>query len=342
MTGIYKITNLINGKVYIGQARNIEKRWKEHKNNIKICDQVLYRAMRKHGFENFSFEILMLCEEDLLNLMEKYYIEKYNSYIHAENSNGYNMTTGGEGNKGYKHTKKSKQKMKGQRKNIAGGNNHKAKRVVCEDIIFNCAKDCAEYYGVNYGTMKDWLNHNSAMPKEWYDKGLRYLDEEMENYKIYEGQSGINNVHSKKVFYNKIIFSCVKEFAEYCRICYSTARGYLQGRCKIPQQLVDLGFRYATNEDIMNYPMYNKMIHGKHTDIIIYNQRIKANFCGGIFFSTIKKCSEYYDEKQGRVREWLENPDKMPQKYIDLGLRYATQEENDFYKEIQQIKMLNK
>ena len=60
MTGIYKITNMVNGKVYIGQAKDIEKRWKEHKREFRYKRKekiVLYKAMKKYGFENFDFEI---------------------------------------------------------------------------------------------------------------------------------------------------------------------------------------------------------------------------------------------------------------------------------------------
>lgn len=59
-TGIYKIQNLINGKIYIGQSKNIEKRWLRHKTtafnkNDHSYNLPLYRAIRKYGLENFSF-----------------------------------------------------------------------------------------------------------------------------------------------------------------------------------------------------------------------------------------------------------------------------------------------
>lgn len=62
MTGIYKITNLVNGKMYIGQAVDIEERWIRHKRDWKIDKtKVLYKAIRKYGIENFSFEIIEEC-----------------------------------------------------------------------------------------------------------------------------------------------------------------------------------------------------------------------------------------------------------------------------------------
>ena len=63
MIGIYKITNTINHKVYIGLSNNIEKRWKTHKQrafseNDKEYNKHLYRAFRKYGLENFTFEVI--------------------------------------------------------------------------------------------------------------------------------------------------------------------------------------------------------------------------------------------------------------------------------------------
>ena len=94
MIGIYKITNKINKKVYIGQSININARWKEHLNNAQTKDNVIYKAMRKYGIENFVFEIVELCSEYLLDEREKYWIQYYDSY-----NNGYNMSLGGEGRK---------------------------------------------------------------------------------------------------------------------------------------------------------------------------------------------------------------------------------------------------
>ena len=85
--GIYKITNLVNEKVYIGQAQDIEKRWREHKCSSKSNNQILYRAIRKYGLENFSFEILEECKAEQLNEKENYWIKYFNSQ-----NEGYNET----------------------------------------------------------------------------------------------------------------------------------------------------------------------------------------------------------------------------------------------------------
>lgn len=98
MCGIYKITNLINNKIYIGQSRNIAQRWKSHRNPYRhkeYSSYPLYRAINKYGLDNFSFEIIEECLDSDLNEREKYWIQHY----HSNSSDfGYNQTSGGDGN----------------------------------------------------------------------------------------------------------------------------------------------------------------------------------------------------------------------------------------------------
>lgn len=91
--GIYKITNMKNDKVYIGQAVDIYKRWYEHcKAGLGIDTpqgNKLYAAMLEDGLENFTFELLEECPREELNRKEAYYISLYNSVQY-----GYNSTKG--------------------------------------------------------------------------------------------------------------------------------------------------------------------------------------------------------------------------------------------------------
>ena len=79
--GIYKITNLINGKSYIGHSKHILQRWTQHRYDSKTKQLPLYRAIRKYGIENFKFEILEECKVENLSKIEDYYINKYSTYI---------------------------------------------------------------------------------------------------------------------------------------------------------------------------------------------------------------------------------------------------------------------
>lgn len=91
---IYKITNNINGKVYIGQTiKTVEKRFRQHINNSNkpyFSQIILYKAMNKYGIENFSVEKIEEIDNSLLDEREKYWIAYYNSYL-----DGYNSTLGG-------------------------------------------------------------------------------------------------------------------------------------------------------------------------------------------------------------------------------------------------------
>lgn len=87
-TGIYKITEKDTGYCYIGQAVDLNRRLREHKN--AYSNQLIDRYIREKGKDNFSFEIIEECDISQLNEREKYYIEKFNSY-----RNGFNQTPGG-------------------------------------------------------------------------------------------------------------------------------------------------------------------------------------------------------------------------------------------------------
>lgn len=96
MAFIYKITNDVNGKVYIGKTNySIEKRFKEHCRDAirERCEKrPLYSAMRKYGFEHFHIEQLEEVSLDDASERERYWIEYYKSF-----HNGYNATMGGDG-----------------------------------------------------------------------------------------------------------------------------------------------------------------------------------------------------------------------------------------------------
>lgn len=115
--GIYKIENLINNKIYIGQSVDIRERLYKHIwNSISSKDSrynsPLYSAIRKYGKENFDFSILEILDiekdksKERLNEREIYFIDKFNSY-----RDGYNLTEGGNSTLNSYGEKNSKAKL---------------------------------------------------------------------------------------------------------------------------------------------------------------------------------------------------------------------------------------
>lgn len=97
---IYKITNNINRKVYIGQSNQPRGRWNKHKSSAKRCPtQIIHIAMNKYGVNNFTFEIIasvipILDENEYCKVtdeLERYFIQEYKSF-----GQGYNVSPGGD------------------------------------------------------------------------------------------------------------------------------------------------------------------------------------------------------------------------------------------------------
>lgn len=140
---IYKITNKINNKCYIGQTiKTAEERWEEHKlhaygSHPNDQNKTLYRAIRKYGIENFSFEVLQdgIEDYDKLDLAEMYWIDYYNSFLH-----GYNETSGG-------------QKFHSRLPN---------KEIIEDYLKTKSARKTAKNFNIDHSTVDDILNHNNV------------------------------------------------------------------------------------------------------------------------------------------------------------------------------------
>lgn len=105
---IYKITNSVNNKVYIGQTwRTLSERFAAHKSaSNKYCVK-LHNAFNKHGREKFSINLITFCHtQEVADQLERYFIEAFDSV-----KNGYNITYGGGGIHGFRHLQSTKQKI---------------------------------------------------------------------------------------------------------------------------------------------------------------------------------------------------------------------------------------
>ena len=103
---IYKIVNKVNGITYVGQTiTSINTRFIQHKYSSTKYNTYLYNAMRKYGIENFTIEQIDTANNlDELNNKEIYWINKLNTKA----PNGYNILDGGNGTKGFHHSKETK------------------------------------------------------------------------------------------------------------------------------------------------------------------------------------------------------------------------------------------
>lgn len=109
---VYKITNKINDKIYIGKTKNLEIRWKKHLQNSRNINinKPFYNSIRKYGSENFSIEIISTyIDEEESYIGEIMWIKHYQS---NDLTKGYNLSAGGRGNCGWHHTEKSKNHLK--------------------------------------------------------------------------------------------------------------------------------------------------------------------------------------------------------------------------------------
>ena len=111
MYHIYKITNCLNGKIYVGQTRQpIEKRFLQHRN----ADSPLGQAIRDCGIENFTIEVIEECTTpDTARQQEMFWVKALNCRV----PNGYNQSDGGEGT----FSSKPKPTTPPKKINIAGG-----------------------------------------------------------------------------------------------------------------------------------------------------------------------------------------------------------------------------
>lgn len=256
MIGIYKITNLVNGKSYIGQSVNIQKRFNAHKSaafnpNNKNYDFPLYRAIRKYGIENFKFEILEECNKSELDAKEVWYISKYKTH----SKRGYNQDDGG--NQASHYTKLSDD--------------------LVSDIIsrLKTSFDSSDYIGEEFGvTGRTIRGINSG----------EYCHQESEKYPI--RQHLLKLTSDCTVFYCML---CSKELTgnyKYCSECSHKIQRRVSKRpdpLELAKMIKENGFsatgkKFGVSDNaIKKWCKSYKIPHTRNDLIIWYNNQIKCN-----------------------------------------------------------------
>lgn len=182
IASIYRITNNINGKCYIGFDSSYPKRIKQHLNNSSRGENSpLYDEIRQYGWENFSKELLYQStdREHCLNVMENFFIIENNSFL-----DGYNRTLGGDGSLNSprpwseSQRKKHSDCMKGN-KNPRSGYKYSAEEKIklsnrMKDYwIKNPDKKLVGEKNPMYGKThsEEWKNNHSEILKNKYASG---------------------------------------------------------------------------------------------------------------------------------------------------------------------------
>ena len=179
--GIYKITNVITGKCYIGQAINVRARLMEHANNKHNRKLVLYKAIEKYGIENFEACLLLAINtfgktnyeiKKELNYHECFYIDLYDSY-----NNGYNMTPGGDsGRLGFKHTKETIEKIRKAHKNyIPKAAKCASKKTYGYDILTKCIIEAESVAEMSHKSGVDYRSIGQICNNVNYKSGGRFI-----------------------------------------------------------------------------------------------------------------------------------------------------------------------
>lgn len=170
ISGIYLITNKINGHMYVGGSIDITRRFKSHKNCCDIKTSAIDKAINKYGKENFSYQIITELPADwnVIGEHEKYWIRFYNTFKDRKH---YNLTGGGDGvGSGENHPFYGKTRL-----NFTGENNPNFKNYA--RIIKYGSEKNRQRYGIIFNTK---LIKRSFYPNklvEWFKEN--YPNEEL-------------------------------------------------------------------------------------------------------------------------------------------------------------------
>ena len=347
----YSVYGLIfeNYKSYIGQTKNIEERWRYNGKQYK--GQVVYNAIEYYGWDNTSH--IVICNgltQKEANDMEVALI----SILKSTNRNefGYNVSNGGDGVG--QHSEETIEKIR-----KANTGKHRSEETIEKIRKANTGKRRSEESkekmreakkGKYEGKNNPFYNkHHSEESKEKMreaKKGKYPSEETIEKIrKAMKGKFvGGNSTSAKAVFCNEMIFLTMKEFAKFCNISTNTVSDWLNEKItnsKKLSKLLELGLRYATEEDINTYPLYIEKSENEINEIIEAmkgknnNGSKKEVFFNGMIFESVTQFAKFCNVSCATMSNWLngnyKTPSKKLSKLLKVGLRYATEEDINTY-----------
>ena len=282
---IYKVTNKINSKVYIGQTTNkrgfngryaakgkgIERMYNYYLNSKKqkgksSCNEHLFKSIKKYGFDNFEvnkeFDIAFSFDE--LNIKEKLWIKYYNS---IDEKYGYNILEGGSS-----FTKDDLKRMgKNRIGKFRGSKSPHAKKVICLNTkkIYNCILDAEYVTGINHNSIcsccKNGLyttGNTSWMYYEDYIKSDKNTIEEKIN------KNG-NNSKAVICLNDMNIFNSAKEAGLFYDIVPNEIINCCQNKTKKTNNKIFM--YYKDFKQASTGYLYNRILYGNSTTILCLN-----------------------------------------------------------------------
>lgn len=230
MRFIYKITCLINNKVYIGQTNKLEWRWYQHihsSQHLKPDSQVISRAIAQHGYHNFTFEPIAIIVNDdpneeyrLSNELEAHYIGVFKSLI---KEGGYNVRLGGESS--------------------PVGDETKAK------ISIGLRKFYSENVSIRKGVPFTDAHRAAISAGSMGKAGTNLGKEFSEEWKLNLGQSKPKEVKKARRFSDEIEAEIVEKYKEG-QSAYKLGKDYKCFRTLITTILLRLGVQIRSNKHI--------------------------------------------------------------------------------------------
>lgn len=300
-----------SNKYYVGITKQKpERRWNNGYGYYR--NKHFYNSIKKYGWDNFEHEIIAsnLTKEEACQF-EITLIEKLNS---TDRRYGYNKSKGGEAARGCVRSDETKLKM-----SIAktGAANPKSKQVVCDDIVYGSVREFCRKSDLKIARVQAWLGKVNRMPKEWYDKGLRYIDEDMDAYEWCDKNSNVgksNNISkksnsSKRVICDGITYSHIKDCADFYNVNHATMGSWLNGTRSMPIEFYNMGLRLEGSE---------------MCDYVVIKKRGKRVICDGIVYDNIKECAHGVGVKYSTLKSWLSanRKEEIPLEYKARGLMF--------------------
>lgn len=267
---LYVVTNLVNGKQYVGITVDLERRRREHISGHG--SKIVYKAIQKYGIDNLHFEPWYEGDEQWIKMMEYRTILALNTLAPS----GYNLTFGGEGTLGWKASEETKRKMSAARNgkklrphseetrrkisealkgkecspevmtrlremNGNGADHPSAKPVTVNGVRYGCMKDAAQGLGVCTATVRELMKNDKTtyVPFDRKEharrcglasKGRKASPEA--RHRMSEAHRGAKSIRAKRVFVDGVEYGCIKDAADALGVNYSTLRWRLQEYAK--------------------------------------------------------------------------------------------------------------